>query len=1501
VTVDRHIACVVVGGIRFRAPIEEGRTVTFGSASSCDVHLPAGVDVPVLSLHLAEGVLTLAAGAEVVRDGWEAGPLALVAAGVGVEAHVVAAGPRSVFDLTGRGEFTVGPQPGACVTVADPDLALAARRAPGGGWEVSATGPDPFVNNVRRPAGRLRLRDGDHLGHGAHDLVLLDGELHVDDALVVRSGLPRLTSSRLAPPPGHPDLRRSPRIVHRPPEGTITLADAPGEPEKRTGQLLKLIVPPVVMLGVTIGTALLHGNPMMVLATGMSALVTLVLSVGGYVRDRRRQEGERAAHAAAYRAHLVERSVRIHHAADRQRQGALYHYPDSRTLTALAAQHSPRVFEKSRVHDDFLRYRLGLGTVAASTTVEDGDRERVTTPTELQALARDLADGSRVLEQMPISADLMSGPVGYVGPRRLVVEQLQLLVDQIAFFHSYHDVQLVVVSPEAERDDWSWVRWYRHSSLQDMNLRGLVHDQRSRDQVMSSLNQILTSRRNALDDLRGGRSTVFTPHYVVMVLDETLVMDHAVMELLRDDPHDLGCSVVVVEETMSSLSDSVTTVIDIRDRDTGVLVLERGELVSTPFRPDHHPVGFDRERLPRTIGALNHLQDLRSSIPESVSFLELFGVERVEQLGVAERWAGSSPRRTLGVPLGLRGAGDVVKLDLHEKAHGPHGLVAGTTGSGKSEIIQSYILSLAVNFHPHDVAFLLIDYKGGGMANLFADLPHLLGTITNLDGAQSMRALVSINAELKRRQRVFSEHDVNHINQYQKLVENGAAAEPMPHLFLVSDEFAELKAEQPEFMDELISTARIGRSLGIHLILATQKPSGVVNDQIWSNSRFKLALKVADRSDSMEIIKTPDAAEITLPGRAYLQVGNNEIYELFQSAWSGADYAPGAEDDHQEDHAIYAINDLGQYEILNPDLSGLDGAAEVGQAPTELEAVVAEVRQAALDAAVTPLPRPWLPPLPERIVVTDLRDVDPERAWAEPKHPLRPVVGRVDLPSRQTQGTLTLDVSKDGHLVVYGSPGYGKSTFLQTLVMDLARSHSPEHLHAYLLDFGTNGLLPLRGLPHVADTVTADDAQKCQKLVVRIESEIRRRKQLLSGYAVASLEMYERASGDVLPHVLLAVDGFDGLKGTPDEDAVTGLLSTVARDGAGLGIHLALSAGRSTSLRGSLSANIKTQIALRLNDDSEARGIVGRTTFEIDDVPGRGLVRLEQPEVFQVAMPARGDDTLGVIEALRAEIGRMDTRATGGRPEPIPVIPDSLDLADLVGRPESEQLVVSGSIPVGLDFESVRPVGLDLRRHRQALVVADDGETLGRVLVTLWQGAAKVFPAGVFVLDDRDGRLDALARTSGRAGATGALDAALDELTARQDDLRRAMAVPGAPTSSEHARGLDPVPVVIGDVSAVASQLGRERVTDLVRLVTDGPALGMPVLFGGIAGTAGRGFDELSKIVKAVTTGLVVARLGDLAVLKSAKVSTREPPLGDHEAYLVADGRAARIKVPARR
>ena len=286
-------------------------------------------------------------------------------------------------------------------------------------------------------------------------------------------------------------------------------------------------------------------------------------------------------------------------------------------------------------------------------------------------------------------------------------------------------------------------------------------------------------------------------------------------------------------------------------------------------------------------------------IPNAITFFEMYGVTTLKELNVLERWKKNRTYDNMRALIGVKSGGQACYLDLHEKYHGPHGLVAGTTGSGKSETLQTYILSLALNFSPDDIGFFVIDYKGGGMGNLFSGLPHVLGQISNLSGNQIRRAMVSIKSENQRRQRVFNENGVNNINAYTHLYKSGEAKLPVPHLFIIIDEFAELKREEPDFMRELISVAQVGRSLGVHLILATQKPSGTVDDNIWSNSKFRLCLRVQDRQDSMDMLHKPDAAYLTQAGRGYLQVGNDELYEQFQSGWSGAVYEEDASSSKQ--------------------------------------------------------------------------------------------------------------------------------------------------------------------------------------------------------------------------------------------------------------------------------------------------------------------------------------------------------------------------------------------------------------------------------------------------------------------------------------------------------------------------------------------------------------------------------------------------------------------------
>ena len=659
---------------------------------------------------------------------------------------------------------------------------------------------------------------------------------------------------------------------------------------------------------------------------------------------------------------------------------------------------------------------------------------------------------------------------------------------------------------------------------------------------------------------------------------------------------------------------------------------------------------------------------------------------------------------------------DLVYLNLHEKAHGPHGLIAGTTGSGKSETIQSYILSLAVNFHPHDVAFLLIDYKGGGMANLFKNLPHLLGTITNLDGAQSMRALASINAEIHRRERLFREFEVNHINQYQKKFKNGEATEPLPHLFLISDEFAELKVNQPDFIKELVSIARVGRFLGVHLILATQKPSGVVDDQIWSNSRFKLALKVADRTDSMEMLKTPDAAEITQTGRAYLQVGNNEVYELFQSAWSGADYQPDKDEMGIEDHTIYLINDLGQYEVLNQDLSGLDLAEDIKEVPTELEAIVSQIQLLTESQQIPPVPQPWLPPLKERMTLQELEPIQLQEAW-EQKKPVSVLLGMADIPQAQKQEPVSVNLSKDGHILLYGSPGTGKTTFLQSAAMDLARKFSPKDVTLYLMDFGTNGLAPLGQLPQVADTLLLDQTEKIAKFVRIMERELNRRKKLLSDYGVRTLELYRQASGQEEPAIVILLDSYESMKEEVYEAELFKLLVRISREGLSIGVHLLVTAGRQSNLRAQFYANFKHQLSLPQNDVGEVRSIVGSTPLAatMEDIKGRALMKRDEVDVIQLALPVAGANDAQVLNNLRQEVASLQEAWTGQRPSAIPMVPEELTEADFYSRASVQAAYEQGLVPLGLDMETVESVNWQLNKGNLLYLTEQESQMIAFV------------------------------------------------------------------------------------------------------------------------------------------------------------------------------------------
>ncbi|WP_436884695.1 type VII secretion protein EssC [Staphylococcus gallinarum] len=1280
------------------------------------------------------------------------------------------------------------------------------------------------------------------------------------------------------------DYHRSPRIIHREPTDKIKIEKPPQPIQKNNTMIWRAIIPPLVMIALTVVIFLVRPIGVYIfMMIGMST-VTVIFGITTYFTEKKKYKEEVAKRKRDYQQYLTDKTTEINNAIKAQRFSLNFHYPTLREIKDIVEMRAPRIYEKNSHHHDFLHYKLGITNIKKSFELDYNEDEFIPRRDELFDDAKELYEFYQDVEQAPLVNDLTHGPIAYIGTRHLIIEELEKMILQLSTFHSYHDVEFMFVIREDERDTFNWARWLPHMTFQAQNIRGFVYDQRTRDQILTSVYSMIKERvQTVRERSKSNEKIMFTPHLIFVITDMSLIIDHVILEYVNQDLSEYGISLIFVEDVIESLPEHVETIIDIKSRTEGELVMKEAELMQLKFTPEDSG-DIDKAYIARRLANLNHIEHMKNAIPNSITFLQMYNVNEVTELNIAQRWQQNETFKTMAVPLGVRGKDDILSLNLHEKAHGPHGLIAGTTGSGKSEIVQSYILSLAVNFHPHEVAFLLIDYKGGGMANLFKDLKHLVGTITNLDGDEAMRALTSIKAELRKRQRLFGQHDVNHINQYHKLFKEGIATEPMPHLFIISDEFAELKSEQPDFMKELVSTARIGRSLGIHLILATQKPSGVVDDQIWSNSKFKLALKVQDKQDSNEILKTPDAADITLPGRAYLQVGNNEIYELFQSAWSGAAYDVVGDALEAEDKTVYMINDFGQLQAINKDLSGLDNA-EPEESQTELEAVIDHIDQVTARLAIENVKRPWMPPLPEVVYQADLIETDFQKLWSAQPPEVELTLGLKDVPEEQYQGPLKLKLKQAGHIALIGSPGYGRTTFLHNTIFDIARHYRPDQAHMYLFDFGTNGLMPVSDIPHVADYFTVDEEEKIEKVIKRVNQLVAERKQLLSQERVINIEQYNKATQTNVPNVFIIIDNYDTVKETPFVESYEEMMAKVTREGLALGVYIILTGSRSNAIKSAIFTNIKTRIALYLFENSELTNIIGSYKKGVKDIKGRAAINDDNFTQVQMAQPFEVKEDQTYNSRIKDEIAQMNEYYVGAYPPHIPMMPEKVRLEDLSARYDLEKVILEEhQIPLGLDFEDVELVSLDLKFP--SIITAlkpNDQEYLNKKILDSLEILSQ---ENIVILIDVDENLANYQNNVTSYYSTQSEFSNLRKGFKQEIDARK-----------EGKRSSDEKKVVfINNVKRFNQATGMTE-DEVKTLFNEGPKYNVLVIASGLYSDTIGAFDRESKMLtRAVSQAVIAHKISEQEFIK-VRDQYREPELKTNEMFFVNNQEYKKIKL----
>ena len=939
---------------------------------------------------------------------------------------------------------------------------------------------------------------------------------------------------------------------------------------------------------------------------------------------------------------------------------------------------SVNFWDKRIDQNDFLVVRIGIGNEYLDVVIDYPDQGFTIEENELKDQADKLISDFKYLENVPIKYSFKENrTTAIMGPRYKTFSFLNNIILQLITFYSYEDLKLVLFTNESRKKSFDYLRYLNHTFTNDRSFRFFASDFDSTKMVSEYLSVEFNSRINQLNE---GKSITFKPYYLVIVDDYDLVKRYDIIKNITESSFDIGFSLIILENRLSRLPSKCNNFITIGQKQSGVLRNSYENQKQITFY-DEIKYNIDMMKIAKILSNIPiEFENSIKSLPDSISFLEIYKVGKVSQLNILNRWDVNDPTTSLRAPVGVDSQGDLMYLDLHEKAHGPHGLIAGMTGSGKSEFIITYILSMAINYSPLDVSFILIDYKGGGLAYSFSNkadgivLPHLSGVITNLDKAEMDRTLVSIDSEIKRRQRIFNEardllsESTMDIYKYQRFYKEGRLEEAVSHLFIICDEFAELKSQQPEFMDNLISVARVGRSLGVHLILATQKPSGVVNDQIWSNTRFRVCLKVQDESDSREMLKRGDAASLRQPGRFYLQVGYDEYFALGQSAFCGSKYYPSEKIVKQVDRSVNFINDCG---LLIKSIQASNGIRIKPQGE-QLAAILDSIVSASLmsDKKARKL---WLDNISGLIYEGDI--ISKYNLSFDGFPTL--VLGEYDAPEVQEQGPLVYDLLKDGNTIIYGVDGSEREMMLSSIIYSGCKNYSARDLNFYILDYGSESLRCYSQLPHVGGMVFSSDDEKYNNLFKMIKEELKRRKRILANYG-GEYTNYVNSSLEEFPLKVIIINNYDSIYDS--NPRIYDDLPDVIRDSLRYGFVFIITCNSFNSVQSKIAQNCDNIYTFRQKDSSDYSTIFGvRTSIVPRDIKGRGLLNNGGVHEFQTAT-VDVDFNEFILDVKK----RNDSSAFV-----IPTLPDIVRFDDV------KNFLDSNRVPIGISKNDLEVCCLD--------------------------------------------------------------------------------------------------------------------------------------------------------------------------------------------------------------
>ena len=1124
---------------------------------------------------------------------------------------------------------------------------------------------------------------------------------------------------------------RAPRIMNKIEKETISIDQPPKKEGKiDSSQFLMLFstaamsIVTIITLVTTIGAiqnkSMDRSQIIIRFATAAVMLVSMliipIIRIIIMKKNKKRKEEQRQ---HEYKKYINTKIIKINEIMEKQLKILKENNMIAEQCERIILEKSNELWERQIEDEDFITINIGKGDQLLDIGIDKAEPKFSLEKDNLMNIYYDIINNSRVLEGVPITVSLIEKNIlAFISNEKKDIKKyMENVILQLVALQNYRNLKLAFfVKNERE---WDFVKLLPHVWNDSKTMRFFASSRNDMKELSQYLEDII-NERNSEDDTRITISSRqknykdFDSYYIIITDNYKYIHNIGVINKILNGSNNIGFSLICTTNDITQLPPQCKMFIELEGESIRLFESDNSDTSKKKINIDESEE-FDYPKISKVMAniPINYTSNKSMSLPEHYNFLEMYNCGNIEQLNIWDRWNNNDSTMSLQAQVGIDTNGNPIYLDAHEKYHGPHGLIAGTTGSGKSEFIITYILSLAINYHPDDVTFILIDYKGGGLAGAFKkkniQLPHLVGTITNIDSVGLQRSLESIQSELRRRQIMFNEaknitnESTIDIYKYQKFYHEGILKKPISHLFIICDEFAELKQQQPEFMAELMSVSRIGRSLGVHLILATQKPAGIVNDQIRSNSKFGICLKVQDKSDSKDIIKKPDAATLKNAGQFYINVGNDEYFALGQSAYTGVPYIPSDVVKKEENNSVEFISNIGfTLKKIEEKKVEQEDKKSNGDQLTNIVYFLAKMskRNGISEKQL------WLDPIPEKIYIKDLRKKYGVRAES---NIINPIIGEYDDPFNQLQNVLTLNLTVDGNTIIYGSSDSGKELILESILYDVMLCHSSTEAQFYLMDFGNEILRNFQDAPHVRDIILSDDQEKVMRLFKILKGEIRERKQKLLAYN-GDYNLYLKNSGQTMPMIIILLNeygNFSQIYGNYEEELVA-----ITKECTKYGIVFVLSGSAINDLRLKLVQNFKRKIALQLINDEYSFVFNKARKKRPSNLYGRGLVTIDTDDVYEF-QSARMCDIEKINEFTKSFIMRLKKKNKVIAPS-IPIIPNIVTIDSV-----KDKIKDISAVPIGISTKNVKPYLYNFSENIINVITSKDMEYTEKFIVNL--------------------------------------------------------------------------------------------------------------------------------------------------------------------------------------